>query len=174
MVWRIQRNHSLLFRRKNSLLLAFVWTLGLIGGIYAIFAADHFPVSLMHGFSSETMSIVHLLSLTALPFLFSILAVWAIKPALIMMLCFVKAFLFSYVSLGILQYYGSSGWLIHFLLLFHECASIPILYFFWLRGLYDIGFFHNFEGVLLVSLGLLVGSIDYSIISPFLAHVIDF
>lgn len=154
--------------------LAFSWIAGLICGVWFFLAADNYSVALMRGCHHSAVSIVCLLAFTALPFLLSIFMAFTSKPALILLVCFCRAFLFSFVSFGIIQCYGSSAWLLRNLLLFHDCAAIPILYFFWLRGMSDTRFFYSLEAFLLLSLSTLIGSIDYSIISPFAAYLIDF
>lgn len=161
-------------RKACRFILAFFWISGLICGFLVYLSAETSLVPLMHSILSETVSIVSLLCVTALPFLLSIFMVFFSKPWLILPICFCKAFLFSFVSIGILQLYGSAGWLIRFLLLFSDCVTVPFLYWFWLRCLTRTDLFFGCTSAFLLALGFLIGSMDYRIISPVLARLIEF
>ena len=161
-------------RKGGRLLLAFFWFFGLFCGILFFMAAGDSFFPLMRSVSSSTVSIVDLLCMTALPFLLSIFLISLSGPVVILPICFCKAFLFSFVSLGILQTFGSAGWLLRCFLLFADCTVIPFLYWFWLRHLVDNRPFYSAEAILTLSFVFLIGSVDYRIISPFVACLIEF
>ena len=164
---------SLLLQRKfGNTLLAFSWWLGIICGIVGYAAAGNSLYLLMRNSPYGTMSIVGLLGVSILPFLFSAFAVSISFPLLLYPICFSKAFLFSFVSFGVLHSYAGAGWLIRWLLLFSDTTGVPLLYCFWLRHLPGFQKPSLSENVLFLVLFLVLGCIDYCIISPFLARLI--
>ena len=161
-------------RKEARFALAFCWVSGLICGIWVFLTADTSLFFMMRSIPTGALSIVSLLCVTALPFLLSIFMVSISRPFLILPLCFCKALLFSFVSLGIIQVFGSAGWLFQHLLLFSDCAAVPILYLYWLRNMSGANLTFSWETVFFLALGCLSGSVDYRIIMPLLAHLIDF
>ncbi len=126
----------------------------------------------MRGTLWAPVSIVGLLLVTTLPFLISALAVYLAKPGLLLGICFGKAFLTAFVSVGFFQAFGYAGWLLRWLLAFSSCASAPVLYWFWLRYLPGTRRLCVWEAVSLLSLGVLAASVNFSVISPFLVRLI--
>lgn len=162
------------WRKGSTLFLAFFWFLGLAFGIlFFLLSGDSF-VSLMRGTLTSSVSIIRVLCVSLLPFLLSAFAVFISEPRLLLLICFGKAFLFSFVSFGVIQAFGSAGWLVRWLLLFSDCASVPVLYWFWLRNISGNSRFCFWEICGFLSMELLIGSIDYCLVSPFLARLLDF
>lgn len=160
-------------RRKGSrMLLAFSWLAGLFSGLAAGISAGGSLVSMMRGALVGSVSIVGLLCASVLPFLFSAFAVFLSQPKLLLPVAFAKAFLLSFVGLGVQQAFGCAGWLVRRLLCFSSCAASPVLYLYWLRHISGGRRFSAPEAVLTFSLCLLAGSIDFSIVAPFLARLI--
>lgn len=155
--------------RKNSCLLALCWICGLTLGLLTSIGAGTSLSHLMRGTLFGTVSIVSLLYMMIFPFLISAAAVLII-PSALYLLCFGKAFLFAFVTVGISRALGSGGWLPLRLVLFSDCMVLPLLYFLWLRLLG--GKRSGLELVLLLALAALVVSVDYRIISPYLASLI--
>lgn len=91
-----------------------------------------------------------------------------------MPLCFIKGFLFSFVSAGIFRQFGSAGWLFRYLLLFSDCITLPLLYLFWIRNLSYFKPVRGCEAIFIATFVFLVWSVDYRVISPVLACLIDF
>lgn len=116
------------------------------------------------------MSIVSLLFMTVLPFLFSALAV-LISPFMLYPVCFGKAFAFAFAAVGISQAFGNGGWLVRLLALFSSCLLLPLLYFLWLRLLH--GRLSRCGLALILALAVLVCSVDHRIIAPVLASLIN-
>lgn len=164
---------SLWWRRGCRFFLACSWLSGLVCGILVSLSAGSLLVSLMRSTLYVPVSIVGLLCVTILPFLFSALAVFLSRPGLLLPICFAKAFLLAFVSVGILRAFGSAGWLLRWLLLFGDCASVPVLYWFWLRYISGNRPLCGWEAISMLSLGLLIGSVNYSVISPFLVRLIE-
>lgn len=128
---------------------------------------------MMLGSVSGAVSIVSLLSVTVLPFLLSASAVFSSCRWLLLPIAFFRAFLLSYVGMGIYGCFGSAGWLFRLLLCFSELFSTPLLYWFWLRCCDpDRGRIAP-QGALTGALCLLIGSVDYCLISPQLRSLIN-
>lgn len=161
------------WRKGCRFFLACFWLSGALCGILASLSAGRTLVSLMRGTLFVPVSIVGMLCATALPFLLSAFAVFLSRPVLLLTICFGKAFLFAFVSMGIFQAFGSAGWLLRWFLLFSDYASVPLLYWFWLRHISGERPLDGWETALLCSLALLIGSVNFSVISPFLAGLID-
>lgn len=153
-------------------LLAFFWTSGLASGIWAWFLSGEFITPLMRSSAYGSVSIVSLLCVTGLPFLLSAFAVFLSSEWLLIPIAFGKGFFFSLISMGTTVSFGCAGWLVRLLLCFSDIVSIPLLYWFWVRCLRNDGsrliYLTFFTGALF----LLIGSVDYYMITPFLADLI--
>lgn len=163
---------ALLQRKIGKALLACCWGLGIACGIIGYVSAGGTLFSLMRSSVYGTMSIVGLLCISILPFLLSAFAVSISFPFLLYPLCFCKAFLFIFISFGVLQSYSDAGWLVRCLLLFSDNVGVPLLYCFWLRHLPGCPKSSPAENALFLASFLVLGCVDYRIISPFLAHLI--
>lgn len=157
------------WRRCSRLCLALIWIFGLIAGCILFFSAEPEFSSLMPMAVGGRVSIVGLLSVILLPFLFSAFAVFISQSWLLLPLAFCKAVCFSYVSLGVMEAYGSAGWLMRLLLMFSDIAVLPLLYGYWQRYISGDRQFGIWPGLLFLVGGLCIGSMDYCLISPFLA-----
>lgn len=153
--------------------LALVWTLGLLCGVYCGFQWDVSLVPLMRGCLYDSVSIVCVFSLLCLPFMISFLASFWNARRLIYLTAFGKAFLFSFVSLGVFFSFGSAGWLVQAFLMFSEVCSMPLLYWLWMRCLTDRQVTTGLEIFSLLSLLFLVASFNSSYVMPFLADLIS-
>ena len=160
------------WRKGCTAFLALSWLAGLLFGAAMFLSAGNHILPWMRGVPYGSVSISGLLCVTALPFLFSAFAVYISEPRLLLLVSFGKAFLFSYVSLGILSCFGSAGWLIRWLLMFSDLMFLPALYWFWQRHISGSFRFSGTESLLMLSFCMLVGSIDYCCVSPLLAELI--
>lgn len=156
----------------GPLLLALCWCAGLLGGCLAFLNWGMAENSWMRGVPGGTVSIVSLVEITLIPFLISAFAVcfsmaWVIYPV-----CFCKAVWMGFVSLGILQAFGAAGWLVRWLLLFSDLLGAPLLYGFWLRHLPGRPVASVWETGMHLAVFALLGSVDYRIVSPFLASLL--
>ena len=156
-------------RRPAVFLLALAFLSGLLVGCVIQLSAEFDSLSWMRGMADAPVTIVGLLSVVFLPFLFSAFAVYASQRWLLFPIAFCKALSFALAACGISIAYGSAGWLMRFLLMFTDILSLPLLAFFWLRysgggrrlSLYSV--FTYFAAA------ACIGSIDFFVISPFLA-----
>ena len=173
MVCGSNRRFNSLFRRVRVIFLAFCWMIGIESGI--LFAAHfgHLFTPLMYCALGSTGSIVGFFSVLLLPFLVSAFAVFISRPGLLFGICFVKGFSFSSASLGMLLAFPSGGWLIRQLLMFSSLASLPLLFWFWLRHISDEAEYSYCRCLLVFSLLILIGSVNVCCVSPFLAMLIN-
>lgn len=171
MVHRFPRGSSDSWRKGSRNHLAFSWIAGLLFGSLAYLAAGEWSLSLMRSALYAPVSIVGILCVSLLPFLISAYAVFLSNFSLLLLISFAKAFLFSFVSLGIWVSFASAGWLMRILLLFADWTCLPLLYGFWLRSLSRrVGLW---ETMLVFALIGLLGSIYFRVISPFLVGLIE-
>lgn len=160
-------------RKGYCYVLAFFWITGLLFGIWVYDSAEDSLLVLMRGVSQYTVSIVGLLCVTLLPFLLSAIAVFYSMPQLIFPICCLKGFLFSFVSVGVMQSFGSAGWLLRGLLLFSESTTMPLLYWYWTYCLSDRQRKCGYQMMYVLALSFLTASMDYRFISPFLVQMIS-
>lgn len=159
-------------RKAFRFYLAFSWLLGLICGSLTSLMAGESILPLMRSVLYAPVSIVGALCVSVLPMLFSAYAVFLSNFGLLLPICFAKAFLFSFVSTGVSRAFASAGWLMGRLLLYSDWTSLPILYWFWLRSLSPERPVGLWETILAFAMLGLLGSIHFSIISPFLVRLI--
>lgn len=162
------------WRKGRTVFLALSFLAGLVSGILVFFVAGESILSLMRSALYCPVSIVGLLCVTALPFLFSAIAVFLSEPWLMGPISFGKAFFFSLLSLGTMAGFGSAGWLVRWLLMFSDLMGLPLLYLYWQRHVSGMQAFSLMEAFVFASLFVLIGSIDYCLFSPLLAGLIHF
>ncbi len=149
------------------------WILGLLCGVYSGLCWDGSLVPLMRGCLYDSVSIVCIFCLICLPFMISILASFWNARGLIYLIALGKAFLFSFVSLGVFFSFGAAGWLVQLLLMFHEVCSLPVLFWFWMHCLNQRQEPSALETFSFLSLFFLIASLDSSYVMPFLASLIS-
>ena len=160
-------------RKHDHFFLAFCWCLGLLCGIFLFRRLEPSGFPLMRSAIAGSVSIVGLICVGFLPFLFTAFAVYISEPWLLFLVCFAKACLFSFVSAGIYESIGSSGWLIRLLMMFSDSICVLLLYFSWLRLLSGHRVYCFADMFVCFSATVLVCSVDYCIIAPFLARLIE-
>ena len=116
--------------RVEHRLLSACWLLGVLLGFSAALQAGENVAVLMCRISFGSVSIVDLLLSCLFPFLIAAIAAYLSEPWLLLIVCLLKAFLFSFCAFGISLAYGSAGWLVRILLLFSDLILLPILYFY--------------------------------------------
>ena len=151
-----------------GLALAFCWCLGFGFGVVLFLYAGTPGVSLMRRIICGSVSIVSLIGIGLLPFLFTAFAVFLSELRLLFLICICKACLFAFVSMGICLAFSSAGWMMRPLLLFYDSILCALLYFLWYRLLTG----RKACWLLTIMAGILAGGIEYCIISPFLAGLI--
>ena len=160
------------WRKGASVFLAFFWFFGLVAGVLTALSASDLLSASMRTAVFSRVSILGLASAVFLPFLFSAFAVYIQCPFLLLPIAFAKAFLFSYLGLGVIEAFGSAGWLIRVLLMFSDIVLLPVLFWFWIRYISGDSRYGSRATAVCISVAALVGSIDYCVISPFMANLI--
>ena len=155
-------------------ILAIVWAAGLLLGLGLFLRAGDPAASLMRSASLAPVSIVRLLFAVSFPFLVTASAVYLSGPWLLLPLCFLRAAVFSFVSLGICRVCGSGVRFLPWLLLFSQFLSAPLYYWYLRHYISGERPFHLWVAFTVLCLILLLGSIDSCVISPFLVNLIDF
>jgi len=151
--------------------LALIWFAGFGAGLMIYRSAQTVLVSVMLGASHSTLSIVGLLLMILLPILITVIAVHDSKPALLYVLCFLKAVLYSVAVLSVYGTYGSSGWLVQFLLMFTENCTMACLWLLWIHSI--LTRFRVSQRIVWICSGaaLSAGLLDLFVISPFAVSV---
>ena len=144
-----------------------------MSGAICFASADAHIISLMRGILNGSVSIVSLLTVSLLPFLFSAFAVFISQLWLLYLIGFVRSFLFSFVSFGITVAFGSAGWLFRLLLMLGDCVTAPLLYLYMYRHLSSDSRFSAAEILRMIAITIFIGSIDYCYILPFVADMIN-
>lgn len=163
------------FLRKSCIsraaFLAFLWTLSLIcGGCVA--ANDPSVVVLMRLAPLCQVSIVGLVYVIFLPFLISFISIHRGQTIWIYILLGIKGFLNGYCLSGISLVYGDAGWLMCGLLLFSGFAvNVYLLNLGFGKPIGKHMLFHIDHAIALF-VALMIGIVDYFIISPFLMRLL--
>lgn len=154
-------------------LLAITWIFGLVLGIVSAYQAGHSVFRLMRMAANSHASIVSLLVSGVLPFLLSAAAVFFSARHFLFLIGFVKAFCFGCCACATMLSFGSAGWLICLLLMFSDLCDLPALIWFWLRHLWDGAYLRFPDTVFCIGWSLLVGSVDFCLVTPFLVSLIE-
>lgn len=162
---------SVFLRNFGQVSLAFFWLLGLVLGAFVPLFAGESILSLMRSAASTPVSIVSLLSTALLPFLCSAIAISASAPALLLCICFLKAFCFSAVSVLVFYAFGSAGWLVRCLILFSDIATVPLFFNFCRRHITGESNL-SLTDVLTCALAVIFCFLDWAYISPLLSELI--
>jgi len=153
-------------------ILAFFWTVSLICGV-CISANDQSVVSLMRLLPYAQVSIVGLILVLFVPLLISIICVRFANLIVIYIISALKGFLLGYCLYGISAAFGDSGWLMRFLLFFSESCSTFVLLWFWVRQLGGICVSFRRDCISASLASLIIGMIDYLLVSPFLTSLMN-
>lgn len=169
MVGFLRKLHRLWICRQDSLLLAFFCVTGALTGIcIADRSGEHF-FSMMRMAPSVHVSITGLIASAVLPFLIAAFAVYISAPQILYSILFLKIMLFCWCGCGIYAVFGSAGWLVRMLLQFTDCCMVPVLCWFCLRHSSGSHVFLWRDFSVCIAIAGIIGIIDYSVISPFLA-----
>ena len=138
------------------------WFAGTSGNTYIL---------LMRMAASRPVSIVGSAVSVLLPFLVSLLIIVHSKPWLVYLICGIHIFHFSSTGFCLGFSFGSAGWLVRSLLQMSDFFLIPVLLWF---SLYSFAKNRSKQvAVCCISYAALIGMLDYCVISPFLADLIN-
>jgi len=151
----------------------FAWTAGLFLGV---FLANHVHDNyflLMRMAAKSRVSIVGLLTSAVLPFLFVFYFAYIRRFWPIIAVCFLKGFLFCAGAAAVSVAFGSAGWLVRLLLLFTDICLLPIFSWLVLRHCGASARPLQKDAVICSAMVLLICSLDYCVVSPYLAMLIE-
>ena len=155
--------------KKFRAFLAILWVVGLLSGSFLALSQSDRNVSLITSASSYDMSLYMPMFL-----MFTIVvAVFISNKWLLLLLAYSKAFSFSYTWVCLLTIFDSSNWLMRVLLMFGDVLALPVFWLVWLR----FGSTHRRSALLACVYGAvlvsLIGCVDYTVVVPFWAQLID-
>ncbi len=168
-----QYTQPVCLRKRARFFLASAWFWGLVFGAFLSSTASASLSSLMRSVLSDSVSIVSAVCVNVLPFLITVFA-GPSRPCLILSICFLRGFLFSFVSMNMFLLFGSSGWLLRQFYLFSDCLSVPLYYLVWHDCIAGGTSLLKHKTALLGFGGLLITALDFCVISPFVVRLIDF
>lgn len=161
---------SFLFHRQDArrcLLLAAACFAGLVLGILWGSHTGIISDSWMLGALTSPLSIPGLTAILLVPFLLIALAIFYSRLWLLCLTLVMKMFCFGACGWALTAFFGSAGWLVRFLLMFSDSMMLPMLCFLALRRC--TGRLSRGDFLLGVGWMVLVGALDFWLVSPFLA-----
>ncbi len=141
-----------------------------LGALFAGASGDSY-VLLMRMAASRPVSIFGSAVSVFLPFLISVFLITHSKPWLVYLICGIRFFLFSAAGFALARSFGSAGWLVRLLLQMPDLFLIPVLI--WFSLLSFAGKCTKRVMICCILLAAAIGMLDYCVISPFLANLID-
>ena len=165
---RFLRSAGVFWRKRASIVLIAFFLLGLCAGaIYAwrVVSSADTPITFVVG---ERATLYGLLITALLPLALSALFCYFSAPVLVLPVCHIKAFAFSFCSVCVLRTFEDPGWLIRSLLLFTDSFALLPLLWFWLRQI--AGNSRTLRRDFLISFlaALTICVLDFLFVSPFL------
>ena len=163
------------WRCKESVISLFIlWTTGLACGLYIIAISGQAFLEPFQWAPGCTPSFGGLLLISLLPILVSVIAVYCSAPILIYIACFFKAVSFGTCLFGIIAVYGQSGWLVRSALLFSDGIISVLSIWLWSRCLDSNRFSIPKDSLFATVAAVTLCLIDYFMISPYLAFLMNY
>ncbi len=159
--------------RKPVWILAFSWVCGISLGLFLASSMQEEFVSLMCTAAVNRVSIVGLLVMLLLPYVLSVVAFRFSCSVLLFLVVSWKGIYFSFCIYLIMVKFPTTGWLLCRLLLFSEFAILVPTFLFWIRSLKGNKQSLKFENLFYITVVLVVGILDYCIISPFTVNLMS-
>lgn len=140
------------------------------GILFAAFVGEPY-ITLMLSAARQPLSIVGSTTAFFLPFLVAVFLILYSKPWLLYSIC--AAYICSYTAIGwsCCHHFGTGGWIVAFLLQFPNHMIIPSLLYLTVRRLSCKSC--RRIGICLTPIAAVLGILDYWLISPFLADLIE-
>lgn len=147
------------------------WVVGLLSGILVSLSFRELLVPMLRQAVCEDNSVSGFLVVSVLPFIFCAYSVSLSEHWLLPLIGGLKALSFGFCACGVALAFGQSGWLIRMLLLFSDCITVPLLYWFSLRHISGRTSRVLRDMVVVIVVLLVVGYADCMVVSPFLARL---
>lgn len=145
-----------------------------IGAVLGVLLTDAFGyhyLLLMRMAAKSRVSIVGTAVSVWIPFVVSFIILIHSKPWLVYLLCTTHIFRFACIGLALQRSFDSAGWLIRGLLQFPDLCLIPVLLYVAVCKLN--GTMRKRLIVCCIVFGIIIGMMDYILISPFLADLMN-
>ena len=157
------------WRKYAAFTLAFCWIFGLIFGVLIARNVSIEALPLVDSLQNHVPG--SLLTVMLFPVAVSVLVMYMDQSWLIPLIAFLKSFSFAYVSWILMQSFGTARWLMQFLMMFSDCLSLPLLWWFWHRLLKSARSSLFQLSILMVLATLAIGMLDIRFISPILSSL---
>lgn len=157
--------------RKKWLFLSLCSVIGSGIGVLGAVAAGNNYFLLMRMAVGCRVSIVDTAVAVFIPFLVSLFLIVHSKPWLVSVICSLHISLYSATGYAIAASFGSAGWMVRHMLQFPDLILIPVLLFMSVCKLQN-----RVSKRLIyfcIAVAAMVGLINYCVISPFLANLIE-
>ena len=168
---------SLQFGRSRGVcsrfFLSIAFILGLCFGIYLATESESIFRQVLPGIISASTSLPAAAVGVAIPLLLSMACITCSWPAMVILVCFIKAVVFAYCSCGTLLFFGSGGWLVRFLLLFTDSCMLAPMLWFCLRHIDGSKLSIKRDIAICFLLFVLFFVFDYFVISPYLMMLMN-
>ena len=162
--------------KKSSLYILLIsasWCLGLIIGTFVVSQITYNTLSLMRSCFYERSSIVVYLLILSIPLFLSVITVALAKPLLMVPVLFIKSFVLSVCWFMFYSACGNAGWLTPLTVLFPDIITSIVLLFFIFRNIpYRRASFVT-DYIINLVIVIIIGFIDYSVISPLWLDIIN-
>lgn len=170
----MQFSFSNYLRKYNAVFLAFFWIAGMLFGAMAAESANADMFLWMGSAGRCRASIVALLCVAFLPFLFTALAVYFSKSTILFGICFLRSAFLGYMLRGMMLHLGSGFWLYGFLLLFTTLCLLPLDCWLWVRYTSGRQSFRVLDLLIYVFTAFIIVALDHCFVAPLLADVMLF
>ena len=157
--------------RNKCLIIALCGAIGSLVGVMIAISAGNYYFLLMHTAAGSRVSIVDTGFAILVPFWVSLFLIVHSKPWLVYVICILQIAQYTAALYAIAISFGSSGWMVNAFMQFSDFFLIPILLL-----LSKCRLQNRVSKRLIwisIAVSVVVGLIDYCLISPFLANLIE-
>lgn len=159
--------------KDRRVLLSISILAGLIAGVLSATSANEPYINMIRMAMLSRQSILGFLGVFLLPLLISIFFVYNFPGTLLIPVSFIKAFLYAFCARIVTMATGSAAWVYHILFLFSDTCFFVILCWFWYRHCAGNRITVFRDTVFCITVLVLLGTIDYVHISPYLVILIN-
>ena len=157
--------------RKSWLFLALSCLIGAVSGVLIADAVGYSYLHLMRTAVRSPVSIVGTAVSVWIPFMVSLFLIVHSKPWLVCLICTLYIATFTVTGFAVAISFERAGWLVRGLVQFSDLCLMPVLLYCAVCRLHD-GLSRR-TILFCVLFAISIGMIDYSLISPFLANLIE-
>lgn len=161
-------------RKTETFYISLLITSWIAGSVLALFVSKQTSFSLMYPLRVERVSIVGMIVSLIFPITLSYILLNRCCFYTIIPVIALKAFFYMYCFYAITCSFGTAGWLVRILLLFSDTFSVIFLLIYCYRfAAGNRNDMLRLYQIMLLFL-ILVGSLDYYVISPFIMMLINY